>query len=385
MAALTILYMIGTLDRGGTEGQLMELATRLDARRFRPVVCSLSSGGPHAETLSAAGIPVRVIGFRGLKRGIWNPLSLPKIVKEFGELVRFVRLQRPAIVHSFLFWAYILGTYAARAAGVPTIISSRRGLGHFKAKKPHYLLLERLANRWTNLLVANSEAVKQDVITQEGVAAAKIRVVYNGIDADRYMQPHDPNLRRELGLPIGVPVVGVVANFIHYKGHRVFLDACCRLRAARPDARFLLIGDGPCRAELERRTIELKLGEAVRFLGSREDIPELLAQINIAALPSMEEGFPNAVLEAMAAGIPVVASRVGGVPEAIVDGSTGFLVTPGEPEELAGSILALLNDPARAEAMGRAGRRRVVERFGITRMVEETQAIYEELLGDPGP
>lgn len=381
---VTILFIIGTLDVGGAEGQLVQLVTRLDRRRFRPVVCALSEGGPYAAVLSTAGVPVRIVGFRGLKRGIRNPLSFPKVAAEFWRLVRLIRSERPTIVHGLLFWAYVLGTFAAKAAGVSILVASRRSLGCFKAAKPHYLWLERRANRRTDLLVANSEAVKQDVIAQEGVAAAKIRVIYNGIDADRYARPADRVLRETLGISADAQVVGVVANLIHYKGHRILLEACRRVRAVRPDVRVLLIGDGPCRVELEQRAVALELGDMVRFLGSRRDIPELLAEIDLAALPSLEEGFPNAVLEAMAAGKPVVASRVGGVPEAVVDGATGLLVPPGEPESLAGAILALLDDPRRAEAMGRAGRQRVVERFGMARMVEETQTIYEELLRGAG-
>ena len=384
MERITVVYLIGTLDRGGTEGQLVELVTRLDRRRFRPVVCSLSSGGPHAEALRAAGIPVHVIGFRGFKRGLWTLLFLPRIAAELWRLVRLLRVERPAIVHGFLFWAYVIGAFAARAAGVPVVIASRRSLGLFKADKRHHLWLERLANRWTHLLVANSEAVKQDVMAQERVAGPKIRVVYNGIDTAQSAPPPDPALRERLGISPNAPILEVVANLIEYKGHRFFLEACRLVHAARPDARVLLIGEGPCRRELERRTAEIGLEGMVHLLGSRGDVPALLALADLLVLPSLQEGFPNAVLEAMAAGKPVVASRVGGVSEAVIHGSTGLLVPPGDPAALAGAILELLDDPARAAAMGRAGRERTAERFGMARMVEETQEIYEELLHAAG-
>jgi glycosyltransferase involved in cell wall biosynthesis len=376
-----ILYVIGTLDIGGAEQQLVQLVSRLDRRRFRPVVCSLASGGPYADTLAAAGVPVRIVGFRGLNRGIWTLRYLPRILAELRGLVTLIRAERPAIVHGFLFWAYVIGTFAARRAAVPIVVASRRSLGCFKAAKPHYLWLERLANRRTNLLVANSEAVKQDVMVREGVPSARIRVVYNGIDAERYERRARPQMRAELEIPAGAPVVGVVANLIHYKGHRFLLQAFQRVHAWRPGTVLLLAGDGPCRPELERLAEELGIVEMVRFLGTRRDIPELLAATDVVVLPSLEEGFPNAVLEAMAAGKPVVASAVGGIPEAVVHEATGLLVPPGDPTALAEAILAVVGDPARAEQMGRAGQARAKDRFGMERMVTETEAIYEELLG----
>jgi len=378
---VTILYVIGTLDVGGAENQLVQLVSRLDRRRFRPVICALSSGGPHAEALAAAAVPVHIVGFRGLNRGIWTLLHLPRILAALRGVVRLMRTERPAIVHGVLFWAYVIGTFAARRASVPIVVASRRSLGIFKAAKPHYLWLERLTNRRTNLLVANSKAVKQDVIAREGVPAARIRVVYNGIDVERYERQASPQLRAELGIPSGVRVVAVVANLIHYKGHRFLLMAFQRIRASRAGAVLLLAGDGPCRPDLERQAAELGIVETVRFLGTRRDIPELLAVSDVAVLPSLEEGFPNAVLEAMAAGRPVVASAVGGIPEAVVHGETGLLVPPGDPAALAEAIMDVLGDPPRAERMGRAGKLQVNARFGMGRMVAETEAIYEDLLG----
>jgi glycosyltransferase involved in cell wall biosynthesis len=371
-----IIFVIGTLDRGGTEGQVVELVIRLDRRRFAPLVCCLSTGGALEEPLALAGIPIKVIGFRGL-RVFRHPLQ---VMGQMIRLVWFVRRSRPLIVHGFLFWAYILGSYAAWVARVPIIIASRRGLGNFKARKRHYLWLERVANRQADCLVANSRAVQQDVVTQEGVPSERIRVIYNGIEVGPYLAAADPTLRESLGIPEGALVVTVVANLIHYKGHRVFLQACRQILDVLPGVQILLIGEGPCRGDLEQLTRRLRLEGSIRFLGSRSNVPALLALADVSVLPSLEEGFPNAVLEAMAAGKPVVASLVGGIPEAVVHGTTGLLVPPGDPAALAEAILALLEDPVRAEAMGRAGRERVASRFGMDRMVRETERLYEELL-----
>jgi len=377
----TIVFVIGTLDIGGTERQLVQLAARLDRCRFRPIVCCLSSGGLLRAPLEAAGVPVEVVGFRGLTV-FRHPLA---VCRQLAELARVMRRHRPAIVHSLLFWAYVLGTYAAKATRVPAVLSSRRGLGLFKEERWHYLFLERLANRMTDLIVANSEAVKRDVLRQEKLEPSRVRVIYNGVDSSLYEFPPDPALRASLGIPEQTRIVGVVANLIHYKGHRFFLQACSDVKRKIPEARFLLIGDGPLRGALQSLARDLGLEEEVLFLGIRQDIPQLLSLMDVAVLPSLEEGFPNAVLEAMAAGKPVVATEVGGVPELVVPGKTGLLVSPGDPQGLASAITALLQDAARAQELGRAGRDRVRAEFGLDRMVRETEELYEELLAGKSP
>ena len=377
-----ILYVIGTLDVGGTEGQLVQLVTHLNPKRFEPVVCCLSSSGPFARLLHEAGIPVEVIGFRG-----FHPFRYPHVwgvVSRLVRLIRFVRGERPLIVHSFLFWAYILGTYAAKLARVPVIIASRRGLGHFKEGKVHHLFLERIANRLTNVILANSEAVKADVVRQERVAPSMVRVIYNGIDPSLHENRTTSESRAALGIPDGGLVISVVARLFDYKGHEFFLRACCEISRRWPATTFLLIGDGPLRGRLEELARTFGLEQNVRFLGTRSDVPELLALTDVVVLPSLEEGFPNAVLEAMAAGKPVVATRVGGIPEAIVDEKTGLLVPAGDAASLAAAIGRLMEDPGRRTFMGAAGRQRVHERFGLSKMVAEMEALYEERLNVAG-
>ncbi|OGB95522.1 MAG: hypothetical protein A2Z31_05025 [candidate division NC10 bacterium RBG_16_65_8] len=375
-----LLYVIGTLDIGGAEGQLVQLVSRLNPERFQPVVCCLSSSGPLAPMLCDAGIPVEVVGFHGFRflRHPWDVLS-PLI-----RLIRCVRREKPLIVHGFLFWAYILGTYAAKLARVPVIIASRRSLGNFKEGKVRHLFIERIANRMTDVIVANSEAVKQDAIRQERVAPSKVRVIYNGIEPSRYAVPPDQALRDSLGIPGGTPIVGVVARLIDYKGHRFFLEACPEIRRRHPAVNFLLIGDGPDRRELEDYARALGLERSVRFLGSRPDIPELLSLLDVAVLPSLEEGFPNAILEAMAAGRPVVATRVGGGPEAVVHTQTGLLVPARDPSALADAVNCLLGDASRRADMGRMGQKRVSELFCLSRLVKEMEALYEERLNAAG-
>jgi glycosyltransferase involved in cell wall biosynthesis len=377
---LKILYVIGTLDVGGTERQLVELVTRLDRARFDPVVLCLASGDELVDRLRNAGVRVEIIGLRkpAKRTGplVGHVLDIPGRVARF---FRNVRVERPDIVHGMLFWAYTFAAFAARLAHVPVVIASRRSLSNFKRGKRHYVWLERAANGMTDLFVANSMAVKNDVLSSEGVAPGRVRVIYNGIDPALYESLPREALRDALVPGAGSRVAIVVANFISYKGHPVFLEAWRRVLDAWPDAVALLVGDGPTRTECEALAARLSLGESVRFLGTRHDVANLLGVSAIAVHPSFEEGFSNAILEAMAAGLPLVATAVGGNAEAVEEGVNGHLIPPRDPRAMFEAIADLFGDPARARRMGDAGRRRIVERFSMSVTVREYESLYEEL------
>ena len=375
---IRLLYVIGTLDVGGSEGQLVQLVTRLDPQRFEPFVCCLASGGPYQGALGAAGVPVEVIGFRGF-RIFRHP---HKIAAQLFRLVAFIRRIRPDAVHGFLFWAYVIGTFAARMARVPIVVASRRSLGHFKAFKRHYLLLERIANRMTDLVIANSEAVRQDALREEGLPANRVIVVHNGVELGHFGQPRDKGLLESLGVQKGAPVVGVIANFIHYKGHRFFIEGWVSVVQRFPQSVALIVGEGPLKESIEGTVQAMGLRRSVRFLGTRQDVPALLALMDLVVHPSLEEGFSNAILEAMAAGKPVVATAVGGNPEAIAHGETGLLVPPGNGRALAEAIRWLLEHPVEAARFGEAGRRRVAEHFELSAMVRQYEAVYERLVAE---
>ena len=371
-----ILYFIGTLELGGAEHQLTHLALGLDPDRFEPSVCCLFAGGFLVEVLEARGVRVwnlKITGTR-LRRYPWRVASL--ISRVFGV----VRAADPDILHGYLFWAYVVGAFAGRAARVPVVISGRRSLGDYKQGKIILLAIERVANWLTDRIIANSFAVKSDVVRQEHLAAHKVDVIHNGIELSRYAINPDPSRRDSLGLLPQAFVVAVVANLISYKGHEYFLRAWRQVISAVPDAVALLVGEGPQRAELEGQARQLGIEGSVRFLGRRMDVPEILAVTDILVHPSLEEGFCNAILEAMAAGKPVVATAVGGNPEAVADGETGILVPPKDPESLAQAVLALMKEPEKALKMGLAGRARVEREFGLQAMVERYEQVYLDLL-----
>jgi len=375
---LRIFYVIGTLDVGGAEGQLVQLLKGLDRARFSATVCCLSSaGGPYAEEVRRLGIAVHEIGFRGLRIFRYPH----RVIAQLAHLVSLIRRERPDVVHGFLFWAYVLGTFAARAAGVGVVISSRRSLGFFKEDKPLYQLLERLSNAMTTSVVANSEAVRADAIRQEKLAPEKVVVIHNGVEiAESPAADIIARLRGELRLEGAQPVVTVIANFLSYKGHGSFFEAWRRVAAAHPSAVAVLVGDGPERARWERWIADEKMSPTVRFVGSRRDVPAILAVTDIVAHPSLQEGFSNAVLEAMASARPVVATTVGGNPEAIEDGRTGLLVPARDAAALARAIMYLAADPERARQIGGAARTRVARCFSPRRMVEDYEDLYERLI-----
>ena len=373
-----ILFVIGTLDVGGTETQLVELATRLDRRLFQPIVCCLAGEGPLGARLRASGIAVHPLGFLGF-RSSRIPGRIVDASRLLIRLWRLIRRERPAILHGMLFWAYVLGTFVGRAAGVPIIVSSRRSLGLFKADKPRYLFAERVADRFTDLFIANSEAVRADTLVREPVSASAIIVIHNGLDLTRFDQAPDRALAAALDVA-GRPCAIVVSNFIRYKGHEYLLRAWRDVLHRFPSAVMMLVGDGLLRPELEALVDELQIRPSVRFLGVRHDVPALLALADVYVHPSLQEGYSNALLEAMAAGKAVVATAVGGNVEAVSDGVDGLLVPPQDAGALASAISRLLGDRASARRMGELARRSVHDRYEIGAMVRAYEGVYMELL-----
>jgi L-malate glycosyltransferase len=375
-----VLFVIGTLSIGGSERQLVELATHL-APRFAPTVCCLSAMGPLGTDLTRAGVPVIDLGFGEVSSRL-GVARVRAVIRWMFGVVRFTRLLgrlRPDVVHGVLPHAYVVGAVAARLAGVPVVVAGRRSLANFKRGRPLYRLAERVVNRWTDLVIANCHAVRNDTLASERLDPGKVVVVHNGLEVTRYDAPVDPELRAALQVGPG-PVVIVVANLIAYKGHTFFLKAWAEVCRAWPDAVALLVGDGPERAALEALARDLGVAERVRFLGTRTDVPALLAISDLLVHPSTEEGFCNAILEAMAAGRPVVATDVGGNREAVVDGETGLLVPSRDARPLAGAIASMLERPDLAKRMGIAARQRVAATFDRSMMVRRYEDVYDGLL-----
>ena len=357
---LRVMFVITSMPVGGAETLLVDLIRRMDRERFLPELCCLKGPGPLGETL-AAEVPVQhgLLARKSDIRVLWR---LTKLMRRTDAVVTVGAGDK-------MFW----GRLAARLAGVPVIAAALHSTGW----PDRVQFANRLLAPITDAFVAVAEPHGRYLAAHEGCTAAKIRVIPNGVNVERFRSrpPHE-TLRRELGLAVGAPVVGIVAALRPEKNHALFLRAAARVRHALPAARFLIVGDGPQRGEMEALADSLSLRDAACFLGTRDDVPEVLSLIDVLALSSYVEANPVSILEAMAAEKPVVATRVGSVDKTVQDGRNGYLITPGSEEELAARLIELLRDRSRAATFGRAGRQHVVEHASVQRMV----AGYEDMI-----
>jgi glycosyltransferase involved in cell wall biosynthesis len=290
---------------------------------------------------------------------------------------REIRRRRIDIVHTFMAKSTLFGVVAGRCGGCRAVLSSRRNLGYWYS--PLYVRLFRLLNRLTIRIVANSEGAKAATIQIEKVRDGLVDVIYNGVDVDRFSAPRNEALARSLGIPARSSVVGILANYRSVKDLPLFLRAARIIAARHPEAVFLLVGAGPERDELSRMAAEWGLTEKVLFTDGKGDVAHYLGLMDVACLSSLTEGFSNAILEYMAAGLPVVATDVGGNREAVEHGVSGFILTSREASEFADYIDKLLSSEELRRTMGANARRRCVATFSIDSHMQRLQAYYEGL------
>ncbi len=365
---INVLFIIKPERAAGAEMVLLEAATRLDQERFRVFAGLLT---PDRENLLPPHLTPINFNLPGLNGWVW----LRFLVHLCWVLGRY-RIQ---IIHTN---SYVPGNYARLAAAllrVPVIIDHWHGFSHFNRKRR---FICRWLGRVTDLSLAVSQGVKDYLIEQGALDPAKVRVVPNGVDLARLRQ-HRPRteVRRELGLTSEARVVGLVARLDHWgKGHREFFTALAALSDRFP-MEALIIGGGRRESEVKQLAAELGLAGRVHFLGQRDDIPDLLAALDIFVLPSHSEGVSLALLEAMAAGLPVIATRVGGLPEVVTDGDNGLLIPAKDPEALSQALERLLADPALAKKLGENARRDVENNYSLDRLGREINEIYGELSG----
>lgn len=363
---LGVIFVITSMPVGGAETLLVELVRRMDRRRFLPEVCCLKQPGPLGEVLQAE-VP------------LWSRLLAHKY--DLRVLPRLARLLRRRGIDAVItvgtggdkmFW----GRLAAWLASVPVICSALHSTG----LPDRVESLNRLLEPITDAFIAVARPHAQYLAEHEGCPAHKVRVIPNGVDTQRFRPlPASPALQAALRLPPAAPVAAIVAALRPEKNHPLFLQAAAAVLAQIPQARFLVVGDGPQRSALENLARRLGIAPAVAFLGTRSDIPELLALCDVFVLSSHAEANPVCILEAAACGKPVVATRVGSVPETVHHGTTGYLVPPGDAKALADRIVELFRSPSKARALGQAGRQSVVTHWSIQGMVQGYQDLIEEI------
>ena len=359
---------------------MLELLTHLDRRAFAPVLCGMRvAKGQPLDHVRDLGIPIVDLQVPPTLKGLGLPKSVLRLSREFRRL-------GTRVVHSYLFHGNFLGTLAARLARVPVALVSKRSLDTYPKLSDR--LACRVANRLADRVTANSEAVRRHVHEAEGCALDKIVVIPNGVDLTRFpaVESAATTARATLAIdpPTSRPIVGTVARLAPKKGQHDLIEAAALVVRRRPDATFVLVGGGPLLSDLRTQADGLGLNGSVRFLGAVDDPIPLLSRMDVFVLSSHMEGMSNAMLEAMAAGRPVVATRVGGNAEVVEDGVTGFLVPPRDPARLAEAMLTLLDDPARASAMGVAGRARVETHYAVGPMVGRLEDLYRQELARKG-
>jgi L-malate glycosyltransferase len=372
-AERSILFLVDQLtELGGGERVLFDLVRELPHYGFRIAVITFRGKvDPAAFALCD--------NLRVLPLSSCFSLSALRVAAALRTLIRRERVD---IVHTFFESADTYGALVARLSGVPCLVSSRRDMGILRSTKHH--LAYRLLARTYDAVLAVSEQVRRWHLETDRLREEQIRTIHNGLAIDRFRTAIDPNAaRRALGLPVDKPLVTTVTNINMWKGVDVFLRAVALVHRTHPDAVFAIAGDwtdAALVAELQDLAHSLGIAECTYFLGRVADVPSLLLASNVFALLSRTEGFPNVVLQAMAASLPVVATAVGGTPEAIDDGVTGFLVCNQDARAAATHITTLLCDEDLRQRIGAAGRRRVEQDFSLQEMVRKHVALYDALL-----
>lgn len=364
-------HLIDSFNVGGTEAQAVELARRLPATGYEVTVGCLKREGPLEGRLQGTGVAIREFRSPGgidSASGLRQLLSMSWFLRSFD------------IVHTHDLWSNLIGVPAARLAGVPAIVSSRRDLSHFD----WYQGKRRVWLKWIQgmggAVVTNAVPIRDALVREDRFDPRKVHVIHNGVDIAKFRAGRSDRVRLFPDAGPGQLVVLVGNMHSDVKGHPWLIASAPAVLLQFPHTRFVLAGDGEQRSAFEKQAKDLGVARNFLFLGRRADIPDILASCDIAVLPSRAEGLPNAVLEYMAAGLPVIVSRVGGNPELVQDGVRGIVVPPGDSAALSAALLRFLAEPSLARRLAEAGHEFAVRNFSFERSVEKVDALYTDLL-----
>lgn len=374
MSRIQVLHVVRPAG-GGIMTHLLALVKGTDPERFNHLVAC--PPGSLADTLAAADVPTLTIPLHG-------ELSPAADLAAFKTLVRLLKAHRINILHAHGSKAGLISRPAAVAAGVPAVVMTMHNSIFYSGRNCWISRLaaaaEGFLSRYTGGIITVSEALRREMIGRAKVSPDKVVTIYNGIQPERYRKAPDRNyLRAVAGIPPDKKVVGTVCRLAPQKGVGFFLKAAAELTSRHEETVFLVVGGGPMREQLEREAARLNLRGKVFFTGERQDVNRIMPCLDIFVLSSVTEGFPLTVLEAMASGCPLVASRTGGIPEIVDDGVNGLLVNPGDVSGLAGAVSGLLADPEKCRKLAGEARRRVEQNFTEKEMAAQTGALYQAL------
>lgn len=366
---IPVLELITDLIFGGAQTGLLHFLKHINRQIFAPQVAVLRNGHtPIASQIRSLEIPIIDLKMDPKYR-------LDRMV----PLYRLIKHERFAIIHNWLFHANLLGRLVGFSANVPVIISSRHNID-IGGRQREFI------NRWTAPLddhtIAVCEYVRSIEINRAKVPENKVTTIFNGVDLELFSrQEHSKShqIRQELGISTETLLIGCIGRLHRQKGYPDLIEAFKFIREKITDLHLLIVGAGELDVQLKSKVSALGLSNSVTFTGARNDIPAILSSMDLFVLPSLWEGHPLVVLEAMAAGLPVVATAVGGTPEVVIQGETGMLVPPGNPVQLASAILSILQNHSIRLKMGEAGRQRAKDLFSIDSMTQKIEALYLKL------
>jgi glycosyltransferase involved in cell wall biosynthesis len=366
-----ILFLVNGFAIGGAEVKLLELVKEIKTRfpeTYYPIVCAVGQGGPLQERFEKMNVETYVF-----------PKKHKYDVSLIYKVYQLLQKKRIDILQTTLFYADIIGAYTAKLAGIKKVVSwdAMTAPYHYGMKN---LLAYRLASKWLTVSVAVSHAIREKIVQERHVPVDKATTIHYGVDLRHFKETKNDPYRKKLGFHSKDIVLGTVARLSEQKGHRYLIDAVKKVVRKYPNIRVLFIGDGPLREKLEFQVHRLRLNATIQFLGFRSDIKELLGALDIFILPSLFEGLPNVILEAMACGKPVIATNVSGIPEVIVDHQTGILIPPKDSDAIAQAIFQMLRDTKKMRMMGKMSRKRVEEKFNLKQQVSAFAMLYEKML-----
>jgi glycosyltransferase involved in cell wall biosynthesis len=368
-ARTRVVYLAHTFQVGGAEEMVLNLVRHLPPR-FEPMVCCIHDLGPIGGEIRDSGTPISVLG---LNPGLRRPWDVARIR-------RHLRQMHPQIVHTFLLTASLYGRLAAMLARVPIVIGTEVNI--YERKRPSHALAERLLMPGTDRVVASAESVRQFYIQQVHADPAKVDVIYNAVDwAQLQTTRGREEMRRSLGVPCNRPVAVIIARLTEQKGHAYLFDALAHTPGLEA-LHVIVVGDGDLRESLRHNVDALGLSSRVHFVGARRDLGDLLHAADLFVLPSLWEGLPLSLVLAMGAELPVVATRVAGLPEVVEHERTGLLVPPADAAAFGAAIARIVADPAFARRIGHAAREAVLPKFGVDGYVASVVALYDRLISE---
>lgn len=364
-----VLFLIETKGPGGAETVVVHLARHMDPSRYQTRVVLLGTGWLHEE-LQRQGVDVVIV-----------PSERSWDIGFLRRLMRAAREFKADLIHAHLPGTNLYGAVAAHFLGIPSVVTYHGEL-HQPGYEPRFAGVKNyLVKRWADRIVLVADYLRHDFVSTAKFPPRMLSIIYNGIPVRSLpTEPQRLAKRSELGLPATAPVVGVVANIRRPKGYQYWIEAAALISRELPEARFVVVGQGSgaLLEEFQQQVEQYRMKDRLMHLGFRSDTPDLLGAFDLFMLSSISEGLPLAVVEAMAAGLPVVATRVGGMAELVEDGASGYLVPPANSRELAERALKVLRDPSLRTAMAERGRAIVKQMFSLEHMVRQYQDLYEK-------